>query len=164
MRKWKATGTVLAKARSARPRKILERQRRKMVRMVKNNPQTTTNDLQDHLAADGVTVHPSTIQRTLHKEKLYGRVMRKKPFLSTRHKPSRLRYAKANLNKPAVCFSFSPQMQQSVTQFLAIAVYLFKLSPFLSPHSPYFFNLSIQKNNSKKKGKRNWKKNSPCKL
>ncbi|CAJ0953501.1 unnamed protein product [Ranitomeya imitator] len=33
----------------------------------------------------------STIQRTLHKEKLYGRVMRKKPFLQARHKQSRLR-------------------------------------------------------------------------
>lgn len=66
--------------------------------MVKNNPQATSKD---HLAADGVTVHPSTIQRTLHKEKLYGRVMRKKPFLSIYHKQSCLRYAKANLDKPA---------------------------------------------------------------
>uniref|UniRef100_A0AAZ3SPR8 Transposase Tc1-like domain-containing protein n=1 Tax=Oncorhynchus tshawytscha TaxID=74940 RepID=A0AAZ3SPR8_ONCTS len=54
-----------------------------MVRTVKNNPQTTSKDLQHHLAADGVTVHRSTIQCTLHKEKLYGRVMRKKPFLHT---------------------------------------------------------------------------------
>lgn len=101
VRKWKATGTVLVKARSGRPRKISERQRRRMVRMVKNNPQTTSKDLQDHLASDGVDVHRSTIQRTLHKEKLYGRVMRKKPFLSTRHKRSRLRYAEAHLDKPA---------------------------------------------------------------
>ena len=71
-----------------------------MVRMVKDNPQTTSKDLQDHLAADGVTVHRSTIQHTLHKEQLYGRVMRKKPFLHTRHKHARLRYAKAHLNKP----------------------------------------------------------------
>lgn len=101
VRKWKATGTVLVKARSGRPRRISERQRRRMVRMVKYNPQTTSKDLQGHLAADGVTVHRSTIQRTLHKEKLYGRVMRKKPFLRTRHKQSRLRYAKAHLDKPA---------------------------------------------------------------
>lgn len=72
-----------------------------MVRTVKNSPQTTSKDLQHHLAADGVTVHRSTIQRTLHKEKLYGRVMRKKPFLHTRHKQSRLRYANAHLDKPA---------------------------------------------------------------
>ena len=59
-----------------------------MVRMVKNNPETTSKHLQDHLAADGVTVHPLSIQRTLHKEKLYERVMQKKPFLSRRHKQS----------------------------------------------------------------------------
>src|SRR4029434_7740453 len=67
IKKWKATGTVLVKARSGRPRKISKRQRRRMVRMVKDNPQTTSKDLQDHLAADGVTVHRSTIQRTLKK-------------------------------------------------------------------------------------------------
>ena len=55
MRKWKTTDTVLVKARSGRPRKISERQRRRMVRTVKDNPQTTSKDLQHHLAADGVT-------------------------------------------------------------------------------------------------------------
>lgn len=71
VRKWRTTDTVRVKARSGRPRKISERQR--MVRTVKDNPQTTSKDLQHHLAADGVTVHHSTIQRTLHREKLYGR-------------------------------------------------------------------------------------------
>ena len=67
--------------------------------MVKDNPQTTSKDLQDHLAADGVTVHCSTIQHTLHREQLDGRVMRKKPFLHTRHKQAPLSYTKAHLNK-----------------------------------------------------------------
>ena len=58
--------------------------------MVTDKPQTTSRELQDHLAADGVVVHRSTIQRTLHQEKLIGRVMRKKPFLSVRHKKSRM--------------------------------------------------------------------------
>lgn len=71
-----------------------------MLRIVKNNPQTTTRDLQRDLAADGVTVHRATIQRNLHEERLYGRVMRKKPFLRSRHKLSRLNYAKAHLDKP----------------------------------------------------------------
>uniref|UniRef100_A0A8C5DP94 Transposase n=1 Tax=Gouania willdenowi TaxID=441366 RepID=A0A8C5DP94_GOUWI len=101
VRNWKTTGTVLVKARSGRPRKISERQRRRMVRTVTVNPQTSSKDQQHQLAADGVTVHRSTIQRTLHKEMLYGRVMRKKPFLCTRHKRGRLRYAKAHLDKPA---------------------------------------------------------------
>ncbi|KAL2088708.1 hypothetical protein ACEWY4_015607 [Coilia grayii] len=87
VRKWKATGTVLVKPRSGRPSKIPERQSKRIVRMIKNNPQTTSKDLQGCLAADGVAVHRSTIQRNLHKERLYGKVMRKKPFL---HSPSNI--------------------------------------------------------------------------
>lgn len=72
-----------------------------MVRTVRVNPQTSSKDLQHHLAAGGVTVHRSTIQRTLHKEMLYVRVMQRKPFLHPQHKQSCLRYAKAHLDKPA---------------------------------------------------------------
>ncbi|KAI4873299.1 hypothetical protein NFI96_000469 [Prochilodus magdalenae] len=70
-----------------------------MLRTIRVNPQTSTKDLQHDLAADGVTVHRSTIRRTLHKEMLYGRVMQRKPFLRPHHKQSRLRYAKAHLDK-----------------------------------------------------------------
>ena len=101
VRKRRTTGTVLVKARSGRPRQILERQRWRIVRTVKDNPQTTSRDLQHHLAADGITVHRSTIKHTFHKEKLCRRVMWKKPFLHTHHQQSRLRYAKARLDKPA---------------------------------------------------------------
>jgi len=44
----------------------------------------------------------------------------------------------------AVYFLFSRQMQQLVTQFLAIGVYLFKLSPLLSLYSPSLFNYFFQ--------------------
>lgn len=54
--------------------------------MVTDKQQTTSQELQQHLTADGSTVHC-----TLHA----GRVMGKKPFLSTHH-----RYAKAHLDKP----------------------------------------------------------------
>uniref|UniRef100_A0A8C4TH97 Transposase Tc1-like domain-containing protein n=1 Tax=Erpetoichthys calabaricus TaxID=27687 RepID=A0A8C4TH97_ERPCA len=101
IRKWKATGTVAVKpSRSGRQRKIQERHMSRIVRMVTDNPQITSTDLQEHLAADGVSVHRSTIQRNLHKEHLYGRVMRKKTFLHSCHKPSRLLYANAHLDKP----------------------------------------------------------------
>ena len=79
MQKWKATGTVLLRKRCDL-KKIQERRR---------------------LVADGVVVHRSTIQRTLHQEKKFiGRVMRKKPFLSVRHKKSCMRYGKAHMDKP----------------------------------------------------------------
>ena len=73
VRKWKTTGTVLVKARSGRPRKISDKQRRRMVRTVQLNPQTSSKDLQHDLAADGVTEHPSTIQRTLTKDAVWER-------------------------------------------------------------------------------------------
>ncbi|KAI4881427.1 hypothetical protein NFI96_001440 [Prochilodus magdalenae] len=73
-----------------------------MLRTFRVNPQTSTKDLHHDLAADGVTVHRLTILRTLHKEMLYGRVMQRKPFLRPHHKLSRLRYAKAHLEKPAL--------------------------------------------------------------
>ncbi|KAI4889546.1 hypothetical protein NFI96_033114 [Prochilodus magdalenae] len=63
-----------------------------MLRTVRVNPQTSTKDLQHDLAADGVTVHRSTVQRTLHKEMLYGRVMQRKPFLHPLHKQSCLSF------------------------------------------------------------------------
>ena len=75
---------------------------RKKYRKGTDKPHTTSRELQDHLAADGVVVHRSTIQRTLHQEKLIGRIMRKKPFLSVHHKKSCMRYGKAHLNKPEV--------------------------------------------------------------
>uniref|UniRef100_A0A8C4T2Z8 Transposase Tc1-like domain-containing protein n=1 Tax=Erpetoichthys calabaricus TaxID=27687 RepID=A0A8C4T2Z8_ERPCA len=90
IRKWKATGTVAVKPRSGRPRKTQEQHMRRIVRMLTYNPQITSKDLQEHLAADGVSVHRSTIQHNLHKEHLYGRVMRK----------NRLLYANAHLDKP----------------------------------------------------------------
>ena len=68
--------------------------------MVTDKPQTTSRELQEHLAADGVVVHHSTIQHTLHQEKLIGRVMSKKPLLSVHHKKSRMRYGKGHLDKP----------------------------------------------------------------
>ena len=101
VRKWKTTGTVQVKARRGRPRKISNNQKRRMLRTVRVKPQTSNKDLQHDLAADGVTVHRSTIRRTLHKEMLYGRVMQRKAFLRPHHKQSRLRYAKAHLDKPA---------------------------------------------------------------
>ena len=82
VQKSRATKAVLVKKRCGRPKKIQERHKRGMVRMVTDKPQTTSRELQEHLAADGVVVQRSTIQHTLHLEKLIRRAMRKKSFLS----------------------------------------------------------------------------------
>lgn len=64
-----------------------------MIRMETDKQQTTSKELQEHFGTDGVIIHRSTFQHTLHKEKLDGKVMRK-------NKQSYLRYAKAHLDKP----------------------------------------------------------------
>lgn len=45
VQKWKATGTVLVKKRCGRPKKISARHRQRMVRMVTDKPQTTSEEL-----------------------------------------------------------------------------------------------------------------------
>ncbi|KAI4873355.1 hypothetical protein NFI96_015961 [Prochilodus magdalenae] len=64
VRKWKTTGTVQVKARSGRPRKISNKQKRRMLRTVRVNPQTSTKDLQHDLAADGYKRHLPTTSNT----------------------------------------------------------------------------------------------------
>ncbi|KAI4903034.1 hypothetical protein NFI96_033389 [Prochilodus magdalenae] len=76
-----------------------------MLRTVRVNPQTSTKDLQHDLAADGVTVHRSTIRCTLHKEMLYGRVMQRKPFLRPHHKQSCLRLSWSDSEWQCITFS-----------------------------------------------------------
>jgi len=90
VRKWKDTGSVAVKERWGRPRKISKRHKRRLVRKVTEEPQNTSRDLQEDLAANGIHVHRSTVQRALHDEMLHGRVMRKKLFLHPQHKNNRL--------------------------------------------------------------------------
>lgn len=100
IRKWKDTGSVAVRERCGRPKKISKRQKRRLVRKITEQPQTTSKELQEDLASDGIHVHRSTVQRALHDEMLHGRVMRKKPFLRPQHKKNRLNYAKSHLDKP----------------------------------------------------------------
>lgn len=78
------------------------------IRRVGNNPQAPSKDPLGPLAAVAVAVHSSTVQCTVHKDKLYGRVMPKRPFLRRRHKLSRWRLqehmwrSSFNLEKGAV--------------------------------------------------------------
>ena len=80
VREWKDTGTVAVKPRSSRPRKVQERHMRRIVRMVAHNPKITSKDLQEHLAADCVSVHGSTIQCNLHQNICMARWWEGSPF------------------------------------------------------------------------------------
>ncbi|RXM34592.1 Pleiotrophin [Acipenser ruthenus] len=98
--KWRKFGTVVNLPRSGRPAKISPRARRKIVQEVTKNPRTTSRDLQASLASAKVSVHDSTIRKTLGKNGIHGRVARRKPLLTKKNMNARLKFAKKHLDDP----------------------------------------------------------------
>ena len=62
------------------------------------SPRITVKELQALVASWGHQVSKSTIRRHLHNHSLIGRVARRKPFLTTRHRRKRLEFAKRHLH------------------------------------------------------------------
>ena len=94
IKKFKTTGTVTNKA-GRGPKFILpQRTVRRMVREVKQSPKLTVTELHQRVASWGHKVSKTTIRRSLHANKLFGRHARKKPFLTNTHKRKRLEFAK----------------------------------------------------------------------
>lgn len=100
IKKFKAHGTVANLPRCGRKRKIDERFQRKIVRMVDKEPRLTSKQVQAALQSEGTTVSTRTIRRRLNENGLYGRIPRKTPLLTQRHKKARLEFAKTYLRKP----------------------------------------------------------------
>ena len=71
---------------------------RRMVRDATKSPRITVKELQALVASWGHQVSKSTIRRHLHNHSLIGRVARRKPFLTTRHRRKRLEFAKHHLH------------------------------------------------------------------
>lgn len=80
-----------------RKRKTTRRMDRKIVRMIKAQPMTSSTDLQAHLK---VPVSASTIRRRLCEAKLPARSPRKVPLLQKRHVVKRLQFAKEHVKWP----------------------------------------------------------------
>lgn len=100
IKKFKAHGTVANLPRCGRKRKIDERFQRKILRMVDKEPRLTSKQVQAALQSEGTTVSTRTICRCLKEKGLYGRIPRKTPLLTQRHKKARLEFAKTYLRKP----------------------------------------------------------------
>ena len=62
----------------------------------------TLKYLQGSMSEMGVSVHHSTISRSLHKAGLYGQVARKKQLLKKTHIKTGMEYAKKHLNTAAM--------------------------------------------------------------
>ncbi|KAF7656113.1 hypothetical protein LDENG_00045810 [Lucifuga dentata] len=95
--KWKKFGTTRTLPRAGRPPKMDNRERRVLVREVMKNPMVTMNELQRSCKELGETSRRSNISAALHQSGLYGRVARRKPFLSKKQMKARLEYAHKHL-------------------------------------------------------------------
>ena len=95
--KWKKFGTTRTLPRPGRPAKLSNRGRRALVREVKKNPKITVAELQRCSREMGESSTKSTITAALHQSGLYGRVARRKPFLSARHMKARIEFAKKHM-------------------------------------------------------------------
>ena len=83
--------------RAGRPTKLSNQARRTLVREVSKNPMTTLRELQSSLAEMGEHAGRTTVAAALHKSRIYGRVVRRKPLLRKRHMTACLQFAKTHM-------------------------------------------------------------------
>uniref|UniRef100_A0A674EJM0 Tc1-like transposase DDE domain-containing protein n=1 Tax=Salmo trutta TaxID=8032 RepID=A0A674EJM0_SALTR len=95
--KWRKYVTTETLPRTGRPSKIYEKTRRKLVREASKRPTATLKELQEYLASTSCMLHVTTISRILHMNGLWGRVARRKPFLTMKNIQARLKFAKTNI-------------------------------------------------------------------
>ncbi|KAL0151707.1 hypothetical protein M9458_053006, partial [Cirrhinus mrigala] len=98
--KFKIRGTVANLPGHGRRRKIDDKSKRRIIRMVTKEPRKTSKEIQGELHAQGTSVSDRTIHRCLSQSGLHGRRPRRTPFLKTNHKKARLEYAKLHVDKP----------------------------------------------------------------
>ena len=92
--KWKKFITTKTLPIAGHPAKLSNRGRRALVREVTKNPMVILTELQSSSVEMGEPSRRTTISAALHQSGLYGRVARRKPFLSKRHMTAHLEFAK----------------------------------------------------------------------
>ena len=97
--KQRACGTVDDRKRSGRPRISMPRDDRALQRICLHNRRFTSSHLKREWEQScGVTSSARTVRRRLDDIGLFGRVARKKPLLTDRHRQLRLQWAKERKN------------------------------------------------------------------
>lgn len=61
---------------------INEKTKRKLIKEASKRPTATLKELQEFLANTGCVIHVTTISRIFHMSGLWGRIARRKPFLT----------------------------------------------------------------------------------
>ena len=87
-----------------RPRKLVPREERKIIRWISSGSCTTPIEASKRLREeDGINLSVSSVKRILNRNGLHGRVRRKKPLLRRKHRQKRynfaLRYRKWKLDQ-----------------------------------------------------------------
>ena len=96
--KWKEHGTTANLPRDGRTPKLTDRARRALIREAAQRPKVTLEELQSSTAETGVSVHRTTISRTLNsKVGLYGKVARRKTLLSAKNEMPRFEFVKRHV-------------------------------------------------------------------
>uniref|UniRef100_A0A8K9UU17 Transposase Tc1-like domain-containing protein n=1 Tax=Oncorhynchus mykiss TaxID=8022 RepID=A0A8K9UU17_ONCMY len=96
---WKEYGTTTNMPREGRPPKLTDQARRALIREATKRLTITLNELQSSTAEIGMSVHRTTLSRTLHRAGLYRSVDRRKPLLKEKNKQTHLVFAKRHVGE-----------------------------------------------------------------
>lgn len=118
MKKHKETDNVEDRRRSGRPRKrTAAGQRHIRLTSLRNWKMSSSATSSDLVETSGSLVHPSTVQRSLVRSGLHGRLVAKKPYLQRGNRAKQLNYARRTWEQKNGSFGL---MSQNLT-YLAIA-------------------------------------------
>jgi transposase len=100
LNKYKYEGTLQNLPGRGRKKKLNDNDERMVLRRIRNDPKLSVPKLQpDVESVSGKSVCCETIRNVLHRYGFYGRMARKKPFISEVNRKKRIEFAKMHLNK-----------------------------------------------------------------
>jgi Transposase and inactivated derivatives len=87
--------------RSGRPEKLTEREKRKVMKLVRSNPHISAPAIVSELKQMfNIDVHPDTVRRTIHQHGYHSRTARKKPYISAANRQKRIEFAQQYIKRP----------------------------------------------------------------
>lgn len=94
------TGSLSARPRCGRPKKLSVREERKIIRKIKVNPKLSASNIAADLNATcNKRICPETVRNVLRTAGYHGRIARRKPYISKINRKKRIEFAKSHLNK-----------------------------------------------------------------
>lgn len=94
--KWKRLGTTATQPRSGRPRKVTERGRRVLRRIVRKSRQSSADSITaEFQTSSGINISTKTVRRELHGMGFHGRAATCKPYITKHNAKRRMEWCKA---------------------------------------------------------------------